>query len=142
VIRTSNAFVIDPPVGKRCEAMAALLGDKPVPRLRLAGPERQAEHHELLAQELDRLDRLLLGQLAGHCHRMPVATQQLAGGSARSNPRQNFIFRLPHGAHPTQWNSSLLNAPAQVNPTAFCDRPCSSRSWRTNFDKVECHRRA
>jgi hypothetical protein len=29
---------------------------------------------------------------------MPVATQQLARGRARSNPRQHLVFSLPHDA--------------------------------------------
>jgi hypothetical protein len=94
--------------------MPALLGDEPVARLRLARPERQPEHHELLAQELDRLDRLLLRQLAGHRHRMPVAAQELAGGSSRSDSRQNFVFRLPRGARDVMKVESAQAPPESI----------------------------
>ena len=96
MVGAADAFVVNPAVGQRRQPMPALLGHQAVARLRLAGSAGEAEYHQLLAQQLDGLDRLFVGQLARHRHRMPVATQQLAGGCARANAREYLVLVLPH----------------------------------------------
>ena len=86
MIATANAFLVDAAKSQRRFAMRAVLADHAV------ASRFVAIHDKILAQETNRLDRLLIGQFRGNRDRHPVAPQQPPAARARSDAGQHVIF--------------------------------------------------
>jgi hypothetical protein len=78
VIRAPDVGSLDPSIGERSAPMGALLRYQTVPTI-LAPVKDQ-----LFAQDTDTFDGFFL-ELSGNRNGMPVAAQQLTGGSPRSD---------------------------------------------------------
>src|SRR5262249_53621091 len=93
VVGAADAAVLHEPVPQRRAAVRAV-------RLHAAvAAVRQAEHHQLLAQDRDRPGGLRRRQLGDVAHGLPVAPQQRAAGRARPHLRQQrVLFGRQHTA--------------------------------------------
>src|SRR6266542_5749417 len=66
--------------------MRAVLADQSITTIRVA------INDQLLAENINRFDRFLFGELRGGGYRMPISSQQLAARRAAAYLSQKFIF--------------------------------------------------
>src|SRR5690349_12216448 len=95
MVWTANAFLLDTAESQGGAAVRAMFGRRSV------ASGLVAINDQFLAQNLDRLDRLLFGQFGHRCDRLPVAPQEIAGRRPWSNASQEFIFFTLHGRFPS-----------------------------------------
>jgi hypothetical protein len=55
-------------------------------------PELVTEENQIFAEGAHKTGRLLRGELLGDRDRVPVASEELAGGSARANAGQELVL--------------------------------------------------
>src|SRR6266508_4249955 len=86
VVRAADSLLVDSAVRERSRAMRAVLADQSIAAIRVAIDD------QLLAENFNRFDRFLFGELRGGGHRMPISAQELAAGRAAAYLSQEFIF--------------------------------------------------
>ena len=89
----AQSAVLQPPVGEIGAAVRAGALDQAVAALAVA------EQHQVLAQQLHRLDRAVgAGEFVDQRHRLPVAAHQAAAGGARADAGDEIVlFLAEHG---------------------------------------------
>src|SRR6266545_3124246 len=86
VVRAADSLLIDSAVRERSRAMRTVFADQSIATTRVA------INDQLLAENFNRFDRFLFGELRGGGDRMPISAQELAARRAAAYLSQKFIF--------------------------------------------------
>ncbi len=86
MVWTANSLLVNVSVSERRRPMRTVFADQSIATIRVA------INDQLLAENFDRFDRFLFGELRGGGHRIPISAQELAARRAAAYLSQEFIF--------------------------------------------------
>src|SRR6266542_2153508 len=86
VVRAADSLLVDSAVRERRRAMRTVFADQSIATIRVA------INDQLLAENFNRFDRFLFGELRGGGHRMPISAQELPARRAAAYLSLAFIF--------------------------------------------------